>query len=221
MAPVLWTPAALADQRSGDFDFYVLSLSWSPTYCLGSPSTDTLQCGGRPFAFVVHGLWPQNEQGYPSDCPSDQGRVARRDIDALLDLMPSPGLIRHEWRTHGTCSGLDQASYFALIREARARVTIPPLFVDLADPLRVSPAAVEQAFISANPGLSAAGIAVTCGKGKLKEVRLCMTKDLAWRACPAVDRDACRQASIVMPPLRQGNAPERAAQPPARSEIEQ
>ena len=202
IAALCGAASAEAGGRPGAFDFYVLSLSWSPTYCLDNSAIAPIQCGGRPFAFVVHGLWPQYERGYPSDCATDQAGVSRRDVDAMLDLMPSRGLIRHEWQTHGSCSGLDQADYFALIRSARARITIPEPYVDVTAQLTVSPAAVEEAFLGANPGLSKSGIAVLCDKKRLKEVRICMTKDLAFRPCPDVDRNACRQASVVMPPVR-------------------
>ncbi len=158
--------------------------------------------GGRPFAFVVHGLWPQYERGYPSDCPTDQDRVPRGTVDRMLDLMPSPSLIRHEWRKHGTCSGLDQRDYFSLVRKARSRVVIPPPFVAVEDEQRVSPFAVEEAFRRSNPQLPRDGIAVLCDHRRLKEVRICMTRDLAFRSCPEVDRGQCRRPSIVMPPVR-------------------
>ncbi len=194
--------SARAEDRAGDFDFYVLSLSWSPTYCLDNGGSDRIQCGGRPYAFVVHGLWPQYERGFPSDCPTDLSRsVPRRDVDAMLDVMPSRSLIRHEWQKHGTCSGLDQRDYFALIRKAQARVTIPAAFVDVTDPLTVSPAGVESAFRKANPGIPADGFSVFCDS-RLKEIRVCLTKDLAFRSCPEVERSACRRPQIVMPPVR-------------------
>jgi ribonuclease T2 len=187
----------------GDFDFYVLSLSWSPTYCEDRGRSDRIQCGGRPYAFVVHGLWPQYERGYPQDCPSSQPTgVSRRTVDGMLELMPSPGLIRHEWQTHGLCSGLNQPSYFDLIRRARAAVTIPDRFVDVEDYLTTSPREIERDFLAANPGLNASGIAVTCDSRRLKEVRICMTKGLQFRPCPEVDRDACRRDRVVLPPVR-------------------
>lgn len=194
---------AAAGGRAGDFDFYVLSLSWSPTYCLDNGRDDRIQCGGRPFAFVVHGLWPQYERGYPSDCPTgEDGRVPRRTVDAMLDLMPSPSLIRREWQKHGTCSGLDQADYFSLVRQARSRIVVPPPFVAVETQQMVSPVAVEDAFRRSNPGIAPDGIAVLCDSRRLKEVRICMTRDLAFRSCPEVDRGACRRQSITMPPVR-------------------
>ncbi|MCX5511924.1 ribonuclease T [Kaistia algarum] len=188
----------------GDFAFYVLSLSWSPTYCESSQGrSDRIQCGGRPFSFVVHGLWPQYERGYPSDCPSAGPMgVSGSIIDAMLDIMPSPGLIRHEWRTHGTCSGLPQRAYFDLIRRASEIVRIPERFTDNQEAVTVSPREVEAAFRAANPGLPGDGIGVACDSRRLKEVRICLTRDLSFRSCPEVDRAACRRDRLVMPPVR-------------------
>lgn len=195
--------AASAD-TPGDFDFYVLSLSWSPTYCEDRGRSDRIQCGGpRPFAFVVHGLWPQYERGSPSDCDvGPRSGLPRRLVDSMLDVMPSPSLVRHEWRTHGSCSGLEPADYFDLTRQARQAVRIPDPFVNLSDYKTVSPRSVEAAFIAANPGLKADGIAISCDSRRLKEVRICMTKDLQFRSCAEVDRKACRNNNLVMPPVR-------------------
>ncbi len=61
---------------------------------------------------------------------------------------------------------------------------------------------MEEAFIAANPGLDAKGMAVTCAGGQLEEVRICMNADLSFRPCPAVDRAACRAKTIEQPPIR-------------------
>ncbi len=198
------TSAPASADTPGDFDFYVLSLSWSPTYCQDRGRSDRIQCGGpRPFAFVVHGLWPQYERGSPRDCDvGPRSGLPRRLVDSMLDVMPSPSLVRHEWRTHGSCSGLQPDDYFDLTRQAREAVEIPTQFVDLPDYLTVSPRDVESAFIAANPGLKANGIAVSCDSRRLKEVRICMTKDLRFRSCAEVDHKACRNNSLVMPPVR-------------------
>ena len=99
----------------GRFDFYVLALSWSPSYCAASAErapnrAPDQQCGGRPFAFVVHGLWPQYDKGFPSFCQVPAPRLFRGIVEANLDLMPSPRLIFHDWDRHGTCSGLGAAA---------------------------------------------------------------------------------------------------------------
>ena len=203
LLPVTLSPAPAGADTPGDFDFYVLSLSWSPTYCADEGRNDRFQCGGRPFAFVAHGLWPQFERGYPRGCESPQGDgVPRSTVDAMLDIMPSPGLVRHEWREHGTCSGLRQSAYFDLVRRAFDRVAIPTRFVDVDDYLTVSPGDVEAAFRRSNPGLPASGIAVFCDSRRLKEVRICMTRDLSFRPCPEIDRRACSRDRLVMPPVR-------------------
>jgi ribonuclease T2 len=118
--------------------------------------------------------------------------------------MPAPGLIFNEWDKHGTCSGLPARAYFETIRKARAAVKIPPEFLQLSEAKTVAPAEIEDAFVKANPGLSNAGIAVTCNRTRLSEVRICMNKDLQFRDCEEIDRRACRRDEVVMPPMRGG-----------------
>jgi ribonuclease T2 len=210
-----WTaPTAYAqDQRQnapGAFDFYVLSLSWSPSFCevareRGGPTrSQQVQCGGRPYSFVVHGLWPQYERGFPEYCQRPSPRLARGIMTSMLDLMPAPGLIYNEWDKHGTCSGLGARGYFEMIRKARAAVKIPQEFLDLPEARMVTPSAVEEAFVKANPGMSPSAVAVTCDRKRLSEVRICMSKDLQFRACEEIDRRACRRDKLVMPPVRGG-----------------
>ncbi|EKF20308.1 ribonuclease T2 family protein [Nitratireductor pacificus] len=192
---------------AGAFDFYVLSLSWSPSYCAAEGAeANRQQCGAsRPYAFVVHGLWPQNERGYPEYCSSSQPeRVPDDLVGQYRDIMPSGGLIGHQWRKHGSCSGLSQETYFALTRKARARVTVPEAFTRLDKPEMVDPQRVEAQFLTANPGLEGDAIAVTCDRRYLREVRICMTRDLEFRACEAVDRKHCRRDRVLMPPARGG-----------------
>jgi ribonuclease T2 len=198
------------DQRqhqAGQFDFYVLSLSWSPTYCEASSERGRQgneQCSGRPYAFVVHGLWPQYERGFPRDCQVPAPRLNREIVNSMLDLMPAPRLVFNEWDRHGTCSGLSARGYFDLVRQARTAIKIPEAYSELKSPLMVEPAAVEDAFVKANPGLPRDGIAVTCDSRRLTEVRICLTKDLGFRNCAEIDRRACRLEKVVMPPLREG-----------------
>jgi ribonuclease T2 len=204
--------ASAQDRRQntpGEFDFYVLSLSWSPSFCeeaseRGNSGRSQAQCGVRPFSFVVHGLWPQYEHGFPDYCERPSPRLDRNIMSSMLDLMPAPGLIFNEWDKHGTCSGLSPRAYFETIRKARSAVKIPPEFLELSDPKTVAPSDIEDAFIKVNPGLSNAAIAVTCNKTRLSEVRICMSKDLQFRACEEIDRRACRREQVVMPPMRGG-----------------
>ena len=139
------------------------SLSWSPSFCEAAAERTSNraqsqkqdpQCGGRPFAFVVHGLWPQYEHGFQPGAEKPAPRIDRALIDGALDMMPSPGLVIHEWRRHGTCSGLSAAGYFNSVHKARAKVTVPALYRDLDKPMMVAPGEVANAFIKANAGLS-------------------------------------------------------------------
>jgi ribonuclease T2 len=203
-------PATAQDQRQnspGEFDFYVLSLSWSPSFCEEAEERgrgSQAQCGGRPFSFVVHGLWPQYEHGFPEYCQHPSPRLAREIMTSMLDLMPAPGLIYNEWDKHGTCSGLGERAYFETIRKARAAIKIPPEFLQLSEPKTIAPADLEDAFVKANPGLTPAAIAVTCNRSRLSEVRICLSKDLQFRECGEIDRRACRRDQVTMPPVRGG-----------------
>ena len=199
-----------AQGEPGKFDFYVLALSWSPSYCASveerAPGRNLdQQCSeGRPYAFVVHGLWPQYERGFPSYCQVPAPRIGRAMADGMLDLMPSPRLVYHEWDRHGTCSGLSASAYFEAVRKARAVVKIPDAYADLEKPARVSPAEVLDNFLQANPALARADIAIECDSARLTEIRICLTKELAFRACPEITQRACRREQVSMPAVRGG-----------------
>jgi ribonuclease T2 len=193
--------------KAGEFDYYVLALSWSPSFCeataeRGRESKE--QCGPRPFSFVVHGLWPQYEKGFPEYCQVPAPRLNGGIVSSMLDLMPSPRLVFHEWDKHGTCSGLNPRAYFDTVRKARAVVKIPEQYIELKEPLAVTPDEVEDAFVKANPGLTRAGVAVTCDSKRMSEVRICVSREFGFRDCPDIDRRACRRDKLVMPPVRGG-----------------
>jgi ribonuclease T2 len=194
---------ATADDEAGDFDFYVLALSWSPSYCAISGSTDAGQCGVERHGFIVHGLWPQYEAGYPEYCWSPMNpRLPNSALEAIFDIMPSTGLIHHQWKKHGICSGLGQDRYFRLLREAFNKISIPEEFVAPMHDNSRDPAAIEAAFIAANPGLPANAIAVTCKQRQLADVRICLTRDLEFRECREVDRRGCHTQMIEIPGLQ-------------------
>jgi ribonuclease T2 len=197
-------PATAAARRdvAGAFDFWVLVLSWSPSWCEAEgDSRGAAECA-RPFSFTVHGLWPQYTRGYPADCVTAQPGPSRRGEARALPLMPSLGLVRHEWRKHGTCSGLSGDDYFATVADLFARLRIPDAYRAPTVPRMVDPAAVEADFIAANR-LPADAIAVTCDGRRLREVRICFDRDLKGPvACPEIDRGACRARSVFLPAVR-------------------
>jgi ribonuclease T2 len=198
--------AAAQDRREdtpGRFDYYILALSWSPSFCeTATGQARRVQCGPRRFSFVVHGLWPQYERGFPESCEIPPPRLDRNIMRSMLDLMPAPGLIYHEWDQHGTCSGLPARDYFDLVRRAREKVRIPAQYSNPTVALNVSPQQVADTFIGANEGLSANSISIDCSRRRLREVRICMTRELQFRDCSPGAQRACRSEQLIMPPVR-------------------
>ncbi|WP_298426879.1 ribonuclease T2 [Rhodoblastus sp.] len=202
--PAPWRRSSGGGALAGDFDFYVLALSWSPSFCaMGGAARSPAQCasGANP-GFVVHGLWPQNDYGYPRQCPGN-GFLPFSVLSSLGDLYPDQGLARHEWRQHGLCSGKPPSGYFADVRTARDAIAVPPAFKAPATDLRLSPLDVQRAFFDANPRLRPGMMAVTCRRGLFQEARFCLSKDLrAFVPCPQVAQQGCRSQSVVLPAAR-------------------
>jgi ribonuclease T2 len=179
---------------AGDFDFYALVLTWSPGFCeIEGERKGREQCEpGQNLGFVVHGLWPQFERGYPTECRPSERSLPRAALEEARGVFPDEGLARHEWREHGTCSGKSPAEYFRDVRRARERLRIPERFRSVARDASMTPVDIERAFAEANPGLRPDMMAVACRRGMLQEIRICMDKDLrGFRRCPAIDRSGC------------------------------
>lgn len=170
-----------SNAQPGDFDFYLLTLSWSPEFCAthaGSP-----ECSAHP-GFVVHGLWPQNNDGtYPENCSSAPGPS---NPAQYTNLLPTASLVEHEWSTHGTCSGLTPDAYFGEIATAFHNLRIPPAFTTNTQPPTLSPAAIIADFTAANPALPRTAVAISCGRNYLTAVEVCLSKTLQPEACPSV-----------------------------------
>jgi len=202
-------PAAARHRRHsgdtpGEFDYYLLSLSWSPAFCLQSPGSP--ECNGpRRFGFIVHGLWPQNERGWPQNCPSSE-QLTDEVVRRVSDLMPAPKLVYHEWTTHGTCSGLSPSDFFTLLRQARDSVVIPSAYEHPGFAIEQPPQTLVNAFMRANPRQPAQSVVATCstqGVARLREVHICFDRDLNPRACSEdALREACRATSLILPPVR-------------------
>lgn len=195
---------------AGQFDYYALVLSWSPSYCSGAGDNDDQQCNrsdGKRFSFILHGLWPQYEKGYPQDC-----RTARRPfvpqplIESMLDIMPSSRLVIHEYRKHGTCSGLQPDGYFSTSRRLFSSIRIPDRYKNPFEAQFVSPEEVINNFTHANPQIEPDMMAVACGGAgnRLKEIRFCFSKDGTPRSCGANEnqRRMCSADRVFVPPVR-------------------
>ncbi|MDA7946939.1 MAG: ribonuclease T2 [Hyphomicrobiaceae bacterium] len=206
------TDDVVARGNPGQFDYYVLALSWSPTYCAEEGrKRREVQCNGqRPYAFVLHGLWPQYKKGWPENC--DIGHkpwVPRVLIDAMLDIMPSPRLVIQQYRKHGTCSGLTPEAYYDLSRRLHDAIKIPARYLSPNNPIQVSPKEIENDFLKTNRDLTPAMISISCRRGKrLREVRICFSKEGRLTACGHNEDQAklCRLDRIVMPPVRSGSS---------------
>jgi ribonuclease T2 len=179
----------------GQFDYYLLTLSWAPEFCYSHGESP--ECQGQHFGFVVHGLWPQYGNGYPENCSSEPGLA---DASTMTDIMPDPRLVAHEWSTHGTCSGLKADGYFKVVRQAFASIHVPAKFSAPAAEFLITPAEVKDTFLQANPQLSREEMTVSCGNNYLTAVSVCMSKDLKPTACQNL-RD-CRANRIKVPPVR-------------------
>jgi ribonuclease T2 len=204
-AALLVTPAAARwhgahGDRVGQFDYFVLSLSWSPEHCASANGrTDERQCSStRSYGFVVHGLWPQSASGSLDSCAA-AGKLDPAVVDGMLDLMPSPALVHHEWKKHGTCTGMPPADYFEKVRAASRSVRIPETYRDLQKPRTVDAKAVRKDFLQTNPGFEGDDLAVICRQRHLREVRVCLDKELRPTACRPDVRDQCRGEVVVRP----------------------
>lgn len=193
--------------KAGIFDYYSLVLSWSPTFCDSEAGRRARQqCGkNRSYAFVVHGLWPQHEKGWPQYCRVKKGEfyIPRKVIDNMTDIMPSKRLVIHQWKKHGTCSGLSNKDYFSITRQLYNRIKIPARYQRPNSYITTTPKRLEADFIKANEGLDASMISVHCGRRKrLKELRICFSKDLKLRPCGSNENRECRSRTLVLPPVR-------------------
>ncbi len=195
----VFVEGARADGVPGRFDYWVLALSWSPQYCATAQKADKTQCGTqRSFGFVVHGLWPQYERGYPSQC-GKATYVPEALIDRMLTIMPSKPLILHEWRKHGSCSGLDSSGYFGRIEQLYEGLTIPQRYHQLDKPLTQTPQQLEAAWLQANPRLTPQRVALQCSGPYLSELRLCYDRQFSPRDCSAEVRDRCGEQVVLRP----------------------
>jgi ribonuclease T2 len=202
-------PASQADaQKPGQFDYYVLALSWSPSFCTGEVGqTDRQQCApGRRFAFVIHGLWPQYVKGWPEYCATNESWIPQKLIDGMMDVMPSKKLIIHEWKKHGTCSGLSQTEYFNSARRIFGELKIPARYLSPQAPVTITPDQLVVDFVKSNRALTADMLSVQCGnatdQARLSELFVCANKAGGFTPCGVNEKRQCRAKTIVMPPVK-------------------
>jgi len=189
---------------SADFSYYLLVLSYAPDFCDQPQGVkDPRECGsGRHVGFVVHGLWPQGETSRGPEHCGKASPVAQSIVQATLKYIPTESLIQHEWSTHGTCTGLSAADYFANLGKARDSVTVPPDFNQPSNRLQLSPSQIESQLNAANPSFPQGAFRTSCyHNGELNEIRVCLNKDLSPRAC-GPSAGECSAANVTLLPVR-------------------
>ncbi|MBW6505192.1 MAG: ribonuclease T2 [Rhodobacteraceae bacterium] len=204
LAALAAPPAFAEGEKAGDFDYFVMSLSWSPNWCAltGDAQRDD-QCDARhDFSFTLHGLWPQYESGWPSWCRTIARDPTRSETAAMADIMGGAGLAWYQWQKHGRCTGLSAQQFYAASRQAYESISIPEVFRNLNRDVRLPASVVEDAFLEANPGLQRNMITITCDRGMIQEARICLTKGLAPRPCGADTQRDCRMPNALMGAIR-------------------
>jgi ribonuclease T2 len=180
--------------QASPFDYYILSLSWSPSYCADHPA-DWAECRlGR--GFVAHGLWPQYANGGgPEHCGSGETLDAET-VDRALSAMPDAHLVRHEWVVHGTCSGLSAHDYFLSMIRAVGALSIPSDF-DGEKTRTLTADQIAGQFLRANPALGPRSIVIRCKGEQFEELRICLSPDLHPVACGRGVHTQCRRTQSL------------------------
>jgi ribonuclease T2 len=201
---IFGAPAWADGEKAGKFDFYVLALSWSPNWCeIEGDARKSDQCDPRhDFGWTLHGLWPQYERGWPAFCSTPHAPPSRKMTKEMSDIMGSSGLAWHQWKKHGTCSGLDAQEYYALSRKAYEQVNRPAVFRKLTDPVKLPASVVEDAFLKANPDWEKDMLTITCRDGHIQEARLCLSKSLKPVPCSKDTVKDCRMKDALFTPVR-------------------
>lgn len=197
-------PAFGKGEVAGEFDYYVLALSWSPNWCvLEGDARRSPQCAPESgYGWVLHGLWPQFHRGYPSYCQTIQPPPSRSMTAAMADIMGTPGLAWHQWKKHGSCTGLSAGQYFRASRAAFDQIVRPEVFRKLTRSISLPASVVEAAFLKANQNMYPDGVTVKCKSHHITEVRICLAQDLTPVPC---GRDVIRDCGLedaVFTPLR-------------------
>ena len=193
-SPAAQEPDAPAAATTAKFDFYLLTLSWSPEYCATHPTA--AECATHP-AFVLHGLWPENADGtYPENCSNAKGPA---NPGQYKDIYPDQSLLAHEWKTHGTCSGLAPDAYFQAERRAFTAVKVPAQLASLKSTASLTPAAILADFTGANPADRTGDVVLACGNNRLTAIEVCLTKSLVATSCQSVKTCKANVVKITPP----------------------
>ena len=199
-ALLIATPVWADGEPAGDFDYYVLSLSWIPNWCeLEGDDRRAPECREEGRGWSVHGLWPQYDYGWPSNCRTSERDPSRMMTRAQTDVFGNSGLAWYQWQKHGRCSGLSAEAYYDAARKAFEMIEMPEILRQIPREMSLRPSVVEAAFLEVNPDMIADGITMTCKAGMIQEARICLTKDLELRECGADARNDCSYEADIFP----------------------
>lgn len=205
-AGLIWLAglARAGGEPAGQFDYYVMALSWSPNWCaMEGDARASPQCDrAHDFGWTLHGLWPQYTRGWPSFCPSAQRQPNKALTETMADIMGTSGLAWYQWKKHGVCSGLSAPDYYQLSCRAYESITRPEVFRKLRKPVTLPAKIVEQAFLKANPGLAPDMITITCKAGRIHEARICLSKTLEPVRCGRDTLRDCAMKDALFDPVR-------------------
>ena len=201
-----WVDASATAQQPTDTEqsgYLLLAVSWTPSWCAAEGTArgaDRCRIGAGA-GWLVHGLWPQfDDGGWPEFCDTAHSPPSRAQTAAMIDIMGSDGLALHQWRKHGSCSGMSAGAYFETTRAAFASLTMPDKISATQDRLRMSPAGLLAAFRAANPAIGEDMAILTCRDGMAQEIRLCLNHDLTPRRCDLrLLSRGCRARKIALP----------------------
>jgi ribonuclease T2 len=186
-----------AASQSGKFDYYVMSLSWSPTFC--ETHSTNAQCAQHP-GFVLHGLWPQYQSGgYPQHCATSE-RLTDDARTLGIAVYPTEDLMVHEWQTHGTCNGTSALDYFKSAQAAHQGIAVPAALQPGGSVKSMTSQQIASLVRDANPAVTSKSMALVCSNHELSEVRICLSKDdLKPRACGSQVGSSCGTAPVKVP----------------------
>lgn len=196
--PVQAQQCSQARGEKGRFDYYVLSLSWSPGFCSSQTGKrDAEQCAPpRRNGFIVHGLWPQYAGGgWPQCCGKVPPLSPSPTLDGAAKVMPSESLRRHEWAKHGSCVTTRQDEYFEMISRAASTYGLGP------DPAGLSGQRIALSRLKGYwPNVAPSAMTARCKGSALSELRLCLDTKLSPIPCPAsaVNTDSC-PGTVTLP----------------------
>eukprot|EP01130_Rhizamoeba_saxonica_P006680 TRINITY_DN2663_c0_g1_i1.p1 TRINITY_DN2663_c0_g1~~TRINITY_DN2663_c0_g1_i1.p1 ORF type:complete len:254 (-),score=35.29 TRINITY_DN2663_c0_g1_i1:291-974(-) len=187
----------LAKKKGGDnYDYLLFVQEWPSTLCNYGSKSCLKNAVGVDF-FTVHGLWPERNDGsWPQFCSGQkwdpqQVEPLRADMNKLWPSFYGDfnSFWDHEWSKHGTCMAKDSVYVHDLFQYFNATIGLRKTydFYYILSQKQIVPddkARYELSSITnAVEGWVGAKPAITCKKGELDTIVLCVDKSLDLQDC--------------------------------------